>query len=201
MVVDHFRKSTDALELASVSGVGASQWAQAWALMRASYNRSSDTAVLTAKTGARQTGGGVYKIEISGVMSGPISAKTDVGTEDDDDDDSTDLTSVMHTALTNLNLLCSTATTPRWLDRAGLRRIIKDCSPDEQDKVIEYIETQAHVHVITDRTDTKRQYFAQCDGAKVPEIPRGSEPLTKAAIAARYAAFRGEDDDEEGGVE
>jgi hypothetical protein len=87
MVVDHFKKGVEALELASVSGVGASQWAQAWCLMKAEYHHAIDTTSILVKTGARQSAGGVFKITIQNVMDGPIRAGTEITTEEDEDDE------------------------------------------------------------------------------------------------------------------
>ena len=175
MVVDHFRKAIKALELASVSGVGASQWAQAWALMRAEYKRRTDTALMKVKTGARQSVGGVYEIMFANIMDGPITAHITIGTDDEEEEED-DIEIRMLEAVIKLNQDC--ARDGEWVAETKLRRIY--AVGDE--RVYDHIIDQPHVHVVKNASGTRVWVFALDSSGAMPGLPRGATATQKEGI-------------------
>jgi hypothetical protein len=191
MVVDHFRKAAEALELASVSGVGASQWAQAWALMRAKYDATADSTVMKLKTGARQSGGGVYQLDIVGIMNGPILVKTDVSASDDDDDDDDELSpkDIRAEALIALNRISSDEN--EWIRVTELKKRLK-CSDD----VIEYLEDQPHVAKAESSSGRQRWLFAVGADREMPKLlPSAASRFTPAAFTAEESPEESPEDE------
>lgn len=180
MVVDHFRKATTALELASVSGVGASQWAQAWALMKAKYDSKTDTTVMTVKTGARQSPGGTYRVNITGVMDGPIrvGAETTLPS-DSEDDDGTDMETLKSEKLWELNRYC--ADNGEWVRMSMLKTDVLKTGDTE---VVDYILDQPHVVVCASKSGKQKWVFALGhDGTLPPDLPKNAEKIIKEGSA------------------
>jgi len=191
MVVDHFRKAVTALELASVSGVGASQWAQAWALMKAKYDAKTDTTVMTVKTGARQSAGGTYRVSITGVMDGPIR----VGAEPSapatsEDDDELDVEARRAEKLWELNRYC--ADNGEWVRMSTLKHEVIKTGDAE---LVEYITSQPHVAICESRSGKQVWVFATGPDCTLPaDLPKNAHKVTKEPAAPAAAPA---DDEEE----
>lgn len=194
MVVDHFRKATTALELASVSGVGASQWAQAWALMKAKYDAKTDTTVMTVKTGARQSAGGTYRVSITGVMDGPIR----VGAEPSapvtsEDDDELDVETRRAEKLWELNRHC--ADNGEWVRMSTLKHEVIKTGDAE---LVEYITSQPHVAICESRSGKQVWVFAVGpDGVLPTDLPKNAYKVTKEPATPAAAAADDDGSDEE----
>lgn len=191
LVVDHFRKSETSLELQSVSGVGASQWAQAWSLMTAKYGAEDDKATLTVKTGARQSMGGVHRVVITGVMHGAMLSRVEKLAESDvtgDEIEALEKERSKMDALINFNLECHAS---GWMTRSEIRRLAKS------DEAYDFILSQSHVAIAQSKSGKMLWAFAAAPDATVPPPPPKSE-LTR---PPEFNKGEGDDDTAEGDTE
>lgn len=191
MVVDHFRKATEALELGSVSGVGASQWAQAWILIRAKWNRELDKATLTAKTGARQSMGGVHRIELVGIMGkGPMLSRVEEIDEAElDPEGAAEEARLKSDALITFNRMCHDSGT--WMTQTEMKRIAKT------DDVRDYLLSRPHVAIASTKGGKRRWAYAAMEGVTLPPLPKD----TMLEREPEFNKGEGDDDTAEGDTE
>lgn len=192
MVVDHFRKNESSLELQSVSGVGASQWAQAWSLMTAKYGAEDDKATLTVKTGARQSMGGVHRVVITGVMHGAMLSRVEKLAESDvtgDEIEALEKERSKMDALINFNLECHAS---GWMTRSEIRRLAKS------DEAYDFILSQPHVAIAQSKSRKMLWAFAATPDTTLPPPPPKSELTQPPEFDTKG---EGDDDTAEGDTE